>query len=433
MPTGAPLLPIQGTKVGPGDKERAYVVRQNVCLKVLLGMLVFFGMLSTLLISTMYEVKVQRRKGIVGLKAHREEDHASHMRVMRLSMLLQRHLEDDVHDVKLLTTYRAWLMRSVGDYQSKVVASASNCSSALKEHILTAGVQFDADIERVLHLLWDDIVRDGETAKHALHNITHAIVSELRQDESEQGAYERVMAEAGEDPGQLGYHDNEGEYHGHHHGHHGALSEEMERREREYAAERHYRGEEEPEDVEADEEHDPHGHEHDPYHDPDDDDEEHLAGALEALLLRLRHNDSVLVGVANETLTMWSDIRESSLRALSDEEQEVDMERINKKILAAVERGRAASPALRDAIPAFNATHDGSELDYLTELLHRARLAPHQQDLLIDLEAWQAGDVPINVPLQRVEQLIDDEVLEPDVLITYDHMYNDGYPDGDWD
>ena len=53
--------------------------------------------------------------------------------------------------------------------------------------------------------------------------------------------------------------------------------------------------------------------------------------------------------------------------------------------------------------------------------------SPHQQDLLIDLEAWQAGDVPIRVPLQRIEQLIDEEVLEPDVLITYDHMYG-GYP-----
>ena len=41
MPTGAPLLPV--TKVGAGDKERAYVVRQNLMLKVML-----FGIISLL-------------------------------------------------------------------------------------------------------------------------------------------------------------------------------------------------------------------------------------------------------------------------------------------------------------------------------------------------------------------------------------------------
>ena len=60
---------------------------------------------------------------------HREEEHASHMRVMRLSMLLQRHLEDEVHDVAVLTTYRAWLMRAVGDYQLRVITRAANCSA----------------------------------------------------------------------------------------------------------------------------------------------------------------------------------------------------------------------------------------------------------------------------------------------------------------
>ena len=40
MPTGAhgTLLPL--TKVGAGDKERAYVVRQNIFLKVVLVVLV---------------------------------------------------------------------------------------------------------------------------------------------------------------------------------------------------------------------------------------------------------------------------------------------------------------------------------------------------------------------------------------------------------
>ena len=69
------------------------------------------------------------------------------------------------------------------------------------------------------------MVAEGKQAQKQLHNITHAIVTELREDASEQGEREAVMAEAGEDPGFLGYHNHEidrygHEYHDHHHHHH---------------------------------------------------------------------------------------------------------------------------------------------------------------------------------------------------------------------
>ena len=211
------VLPIATTKVGPGEKERAYVVRQNAMLKFLLGMVILVTTISTALVCTRYEVSVQRRQGLSGAKAHREEEHASHMRVMRLSMLLQKHLEDEVHDVAVLTTYRAWLMRAVGDYQMRVARKAANCSASLVEGVQAEGVAFDAEIEKLIKLLWDDVVREGKAAQKSLHNITHAIVSELRDDSAEQGEYERVMADAGEDAGAFGYHHHEVEWH--HHGH----------------------------------------------------------------------------------------------------------------------------------------------------------------------------------------------------------------------
>ena len=203
------------TKIGAGDKERAYVVRQNSCLKILLGIICLMGTLTTVLLYTRYEVHVQRRISIQGAKNHREEEHASHMRVMRLSMLLQRHLEDEVHDVAVLTTYRAWLMRAVGDYQMRVLEQTSNCSDTMRSGVQAEGVRFDVEIEKLLKLLWDDVVKEGKQAQKQLHNITHAIVSELRTDATEQGEYERVMQEAGEDAGLLGYHNHEVEYRGH--------------------------------------------------------------------------------------------------------------------------------------------------------------------------------------------------------------------------
>jgi hypothetical protein len=421
-------------------------------LKFLLGAVILVSVITTALVFTRYEVHVQRRQSIEGARNHREEEHASHMRVMRLSMLLQRHLEDEVHDASVLTTYRAWLMRAVGDYQMRIVSKVSNnCSSSLREGLLAEGVSFDAEIEKLLKLLWDDIVREGKVAQKGLHNITHAIMSELRQDQSEQGEYERVMNEAGEEAGMFGYHNHEVEYHGHLH----TKSEEEEEERR--------RAEGDPE---FDENHDFGGN----FHDGDDDDEEHLAGALEQLLedlkgsstprvfpslpstaphtplpslalgrvtrrSRAQHadetsssllravcpgNSSVIEGVDNETIASWQKLRDSSLRSLSDEEQEVDLERVNRRILKEVNSSHYA-------VPAYNASVDGNEIDYLAVVLRKARLAPFREELVGLLDAWQAGEVRISEPLRRVEELIDDEVLDPDVLLLHDPSNYDHY------
>ena len=175
MPTGGvpPLLPTT-TKIGAGDKERAYVVRQNVCLKCMLGVVILIATISTALIATTYEVHVQRRHSLIGARNHREEEHASHMRVLRLSMLLQKHLEDEVHDAHVLTRYRAWLMRAVGDYQMRVLEQATNYSDALRTTLQNEGSAFDREIDQLLGKLWDDVISEGKTAQKQLHNITHA-------------------------------------------------------------------------------------------------------------------------------------------------------------------------------------------------------------------------------------------------------------------
>jgi len=155
MVSGAlPLPSLTTTKVGPGDKERAYVVRQNVFLKALLvstspcalapchsrtaqqrrrrcstadrarclaqAIAVVMCSLGILLCCTYLEVRVVKRGALEAATEHREEEHTSHMRIMRLSTLLQQRLEDEVHDMSALTTYRAWLLRSVGEFQSQV-------------------------------------------------------------------------------------------------------------------------------------------------------------------------------------------------------------------------------------------------------------------------------------------------------------------------
>ena len=84
------------------------------------------------------------------------------------------------------------------------------------------------------------------------------------------------------------------------------------------------------------------------------------------------------------------------------------MERINRNIREPLEHSAN--------VAAYNATQHVSELDYLTELLFKAKLHAYRDELLGLLDKWSEGELPLSVPLKRVEQLIDEGVLQPDVL-----------------
>lgn len=364
MVSGAlPLLPT--TKVGAGDKERAYVIRQNVVLKALLiAASVLLGV-STLLCCTVYEVHVQRRVRVDDAREHREEEHTSHMRVMRLSMMLQQRLKDEVHDMKVLTQYRAWLLRVVGDYQTQVQGEVEvNCTGAqqqvlVKEQLQQMGLQFDQHVDFLLKRLWDDLVEEGKAAQNQLHNITAAIMSELRQDASEASDFEQLLRDNGEEV-------------------------------------------EEPDEGEGDE-------------------HSSMGTALMAFHVTLRSNDSV-VHVSNATIVEWQQKYDATMRALSDDEEEADMERLNAQIQALLNKA---------GVPVYNATQHASELDYLTELLFKAKLHAYRDELLGLLDQWDEGELPMSVPLKRVEQLIDEGVLQPDVLMLSPDEYHDYHYDHD--
>jgi len=361
MPTGAhgTLLPIHSTKTGAGDKERAYVMRQNVFLKGVLITLVLLATLLGTLTYTTYEVHVAKRGAIETATAHRAEEHGSHLRALHLSTLLQTRLKDEVHDMKVLTQYRAWLLRAVGDYQNQVAGTLeANCtaSAALKQNLQELGLQFDNHIDSLLKRLWDDLVQEGKAAQTHLHNITAAIMSELKQEASQAHEFEQLIHENGE-----------------------------------HVAE--------PEEGEGDE-------------------HSSLGVALEAFHEHLKANDSV-VHVSNATIAEWQQKYDMTMRALSDDEEEADMERINKNIREMLSREAEAPP--------YDAQQHASELDFLTDLLFKAKLAAYRNELLVLLDKWSEGDFPLSVPLRRVEQLIDDGVLQPDVLQVEDDDYRYDY------
>ena len=126
-----------------------------------------------------------------------------------------------------------------------------------------------------------------------------------------------------------------------------------------------------------------------------------------------------MVHVSNATIAEWQQKYDTTMRALSDDEEEADMERINKNIREMLSREAEAPP--------YDAQQHASELDFLTDLLFKAKLAAYRNELLVLLDKWSEGDFPLSVPLRRVEQLIDDGVLQPDVLQVEDDDYRYDY------
>merc|ERR1719478_826670 len=71
--------------------------------------------------------------------------------------------------MKVLTQYRAWLLRVVGDYQSQVLGEVeTNCTGTqrvtepCKEQLREIGLRFDQHVDFLLKRLWDDLVEEGQ-------------------------------------------------------------------------------------------------------------------------------------------------------------------------------------------------------------------------------------------------------------------------------
>lgn len=186
------------TKVGPGDKTKAYVVRQNVCLKILLFSLIGFCALLMVLASTMYEVHIERRMKARETGVHRREEHNLRLQVGRMGMRLQQHMHDDVRDMSILREYRARLYRAVGEYQNAVRAKvdelAPASSDTLRPALTKLELELDGELEKSMRQLWQDVNDEGKRASQRLHNVTSEIIEGMKLDQVRGAAREQRVA-----------------------------------------------------------------------------------------------------------------------------------------------------------------------------------------------------------------------------------------------
>ena len=104
---GMQLAGLKATKSGSGDKERAYVVRQNWLLKTCIALLVLFGLGAVVVFSTVLKVSVTRREAIKAESMHHQLEHQAQVKLIRAHMELQKALENEVHETSRLEEFRS--------------------------------------------------------------------------------------------------------------------------------------------------------------------------------------------------------------------------------------------------------------------------------------------------------------------------------------
>lgn len=182
------MLPFTTTKIGPGDKTKAYVVRQNVCLKIMLFSFAAMVAMLIVLSSTLYEVHIERRTSARNAGVHRREEHALRMQVGRLGMRLQQHMKDDVRDMSILREYRARMYRAVGEYQNAVrlvVEDATGRNATLSSELTRLELELDEQLEHSMKQLWSDVNDEGRRASDVLRNLTAEILVGFKHDARE--------------------------------------------------------------------------------------------------------------------------------------------------------------------------------------------------------------------------------------------------------
>lgn len=192
------MLPFATTKVGSGEKTKAYVIRQNVCLKLILFSVITGSALLMLLSLTMYDVHIERRYRARSAGVHRREEHNLRLQLSQVVMRLQRHLKDDVGDMSKLRSYRANMFRMIGEYGNvlrKTVIDKYGPNATEVLGLYQMEVDFTQNMEGALAHLWNDVNTEGGRAKANLHNITHELLLDLQLDQAERKQFEDELDE----------------------------------------------------------------------------------------------------------------------------------------------------------------------------------------------------------------------------------------------
>lgn len=133
------MVGLASTKTGSGDKEKAYVVKQNSVLKGLLCFALLMVFVAVVAFSTVLEFRVARRDWRKTAAVYHKREHLDKEDFLHTSLELQEALEFSVEETHNLEEFRAHFEREHGAHEHRLI------------ELLTEDQVPDASLRRVKH------------------------------------------------------------------------------------------------------------------------------------------------------------------------------------------------------------------------------------------------------------------------------------------
>ena len=382
---------LQRTKVGAGDKERGYIVRQNTFLRWLMILFILVVAGFVVLSATILEVKVTRRSAIGEEIRHHRIEHQAQVKLIDAHLHLQETMEQHFRNLQHFEVYRSQLEKMLGNFGDALEAQLKEKKVA-EDIIKVAEENHRKTREAALKPLNRNIERMHNSLgerRERMKSLAGDVMEDVRLDEEHEKAFEEVLRSMN------------------------AMHELHEEKAYRMKMQRQAQGKSsDDEDFVGDSMY--------------RDDENNIEQSLEKFFEKVRTH--TFPTVTNDIIKHWEGYYDEISKLLQDQNKETDMAVVRKKVSDLVTQ----THGVKD----FDPSKHGNILDYFESLIEEAKLGTKKQELLDVYDGWKASPETISpyTVLANIERFGE----EHDLFLLYEWLEGvnpdsaDGYSDSDY-
>jgi len=173
---------VKKAKMGSGDKDPAYILAQNTCLKIVVFSLLFVFLVVVVLATTIYKVELRSRVAEEATEAEkilsRVEERNIHHRLVEAHLVLEDALKAQNEDFNDFGGYYVTLKKKLKGLKAKY-----------KENCIESVDHFEKVIVRMSERLLDEFSKRSRKAQQVLGDMKRAVRAEVARDEKQEDQY----------------------------------------------------------------------------------------------------------------------------------------------------------------------------------------------------------------------------------------------------
>ena len=347
MEKGLGLVGVSATKAGAGEKEKAFIVRENAVLRAVLC-LVLLGVVGVVvLFSTVYELHVARRGRVLSEVIHHKKEHLAHEALVRANLGLQQAPENAVEETQAMQEFRAYFEKTVGVSDDALDQLFQN--QGVKPEVLAQAKQMQRDfvknVEVHLGKMLKRFQKRADEAEKEMAKISKRIEEQIQEDAEEDQKFEEKLEELG------------------------VTEEYAENVEDQYEDKQHEGQTEEQRKAEEAAEHE---------------DEAEIESQVKDFFDRLAALDAPII--PPDTIKQWEQALDTIVDTLGDSTKEVDLDMAGQKMRNLVTPALGGHP-----IGVFDPSKHDSQVEFYQVLLEKLKVMPHKQALVDLYNGYKAG------------------------------------------